>query len=218
MRPFRVGLTILVLMATTASFATTSVAADVVASVINRRGEPVEDAVISLVAQAEKSANIKPLHRTAVMSQSDSKFNPFVLPILVGTEVRFPNKDSIGHHVYSFSKAKTFELKLYGGDDLKTVKFDKPGTVVLGCNIHDSMIAYIYVVETPYFAKTGTSGKIVIDDLPAGAYLVQIWHPRIKGNPAKHDQKIVLAAAEQTELSFELSLKRKRATGHKNSY
>lgn len=218
MRPGRANVIILVMMAMVAWFSVDALATTVVAKVVDTRGEPVEDAVISLVARAGQPGGSKQSSRTAVMSQSELKFDPFVLPVMAGTEVRFPNKDSVGHHVYSFSKAQTFELKLYGGDDLKTVKFDTPGTVVLGCNIHDSMIAYIYVMKTRYFAKTGTTGKIVIDDLPAGAYLVQIWHPRIKGNVAKYDQKIVLATSERTELSFELSLKRKRATGHKNSY
>lgn len=82
-----------------------------------------------------------------------------MLPVYVGTRVTFPNRDNIRHHVYSFSSAKKFELPLYIGTPAAPVVFDKPGVVALGCNIHDWMLAYIYVLTTPHFAKTAADGK-----------------------------------------------------------
>jgi len=95
--------------------------------------------------------------------------------------VRFPNGDDVRHHVYSFSPAKKFELRLYHGMTAEPVLFDKPGTVVLGCNIHDSMVAYIYVVESDYFAVANAQGNISLT-APAGKYQLQIYHPQMSGN------------------------------------
>ncbi|MBF0516283.1 MAG: methylamine utilization protein, partial [Nitrospirae bacterium] len=61
--------------------------------------------------------------------------------------------------------------------------FDKPGVVVIGCNIHDWMKAYIYVVETPYFARSDSNGKTIINNLPAGQYDVTVWHPNVQLAP-----------------------------------
>jgi hypothetical protein len=98
----------------------------------------------------------------------------------VGTAVTFPNRDSVRHQVYSFSPAKRFELPLYTGVP-QAVTFDKPGVVILGCNIHDWMIGYVYVSESPYFAKTDAHGKAVLTDLPPRAYVLRVWHPQQSG-------------------------------------
>ena len=95
-----------------------------------------------------------PTRRDAVVDQVDKEFTPKVNAILVGTSVIFPNHDNVRHQVYSFSPAKRFELPLYAGVPAQPVVFDTPGVVVLGCNIHDWMVGYVYVSESPYFAKT----------------------------------------------------------------
>lgn len=213
----RAGVIVFVTMAVVASLGADGTAATLTAMVVDAKGKPVEDAVISLVARGPQSSGLELAPGTAVMSQSLMKFDPLVLPVMAGAKVSFPNRDTVKHHVYSFSEAKRFELKLYSGDDLESIAFDQPGKVILGCNIHDSMIGYIYVLDTPYFGKTDDTGMIVIENLPEDAYLVQIWHPRLKGKPAKHDREIVLTATQETDLSFELALKRKRTVKH-NSY
>jgi hypothetical protein len=117
--------------------------------------------------------------------------------------VGFPNKDKVRHHVYSFSSAKTFELKLYGQQEERTVTFDKAGVVALGCNIHDSMIGYIYVADTPFAAKTNAAGEAMIRGLPAGAGTLTVWHPDMKARSAS-DRPLNLAA---TTASVTLELK-----------
>ena len=92
--------------------------------------------------------------RTLEIAQEDREFVPFVTVVQAGTAVAFPNRDPILHHVYSFSPAKPFEIKLYTGKSPQEVVFDKPGIVVLGCNIHDWMLAYVAVVPTPHFARS----------------------------------------------------------------
>ena len=147
--------------------------------VVDTEGHPIAGAAVYAVAS-------KPLPPppsaapTAIMDQQHNTFVPHVLIVRTGTLVDFPNNDVVSHHVYSFSEAKTFELGLYKGDAHPPILFDKPGIVVLGCNIHDSMLGYILVVDTPYFARTGQSGHAELADLPSDRYTVHVWTPRAR--------------------------------------
>lgn len=134
---------------------------------------PVSDAVITL--QGPVGAATGTLK--ADMDQRGQKFAPHVLAVHTGTQVRFPNSDNIRHQVYSFSAAKRFELRLYEGTPTEPLLFDKPGVVVLGCNIHDWMLGYIYVTDDPRFGVSDAQGRVRLDNLPAGAYHVTLWHP-----------------------------------------
>ena len=150
-----------------------------------------------------------PSGTTAEMVQSGQRFRPFVLPIQVGTTVEFPNRDPFRHHVYSFSASKTFELKLYDSSEAEKVTFDKEGAIPLGCNIHDNMLAYIYVVGTPHFELSSDEGLSVIENLPAGDYTVEAWHPNARASdPIKSDVNI--PASGISELNLTLDLKRSR--------
>lgn len=134
--------------------------------------------------------------RRAEIEQRGRKFHPLVSVIQAGTEVSFPNNDTVRHHVYSFSPAKNFELKLYSGVPAAPVLFDKAGTVVLGCNIHDQMLAYIQVVNTPWLGKTDADGKVRLDNLPPGKYRLHAWHYRLPVAAAIPEKDITVASGE----------------------
>jgi plastocyanin len=170
-------------------FACSAFAINVRASVQDDAGKPVRDAVVYAVNLDGKAPELHPV-REAVMDQQDEEFVPYVLPVQVGTTVYFPNKDNIRHHVYSLFAPKKFELMLYKGTPPAPVLFDKPGVVVLGCNIHDWMIAYIFVLETPWFAKTGEDGKAELRNLPQGTYEVRAWHPLMKETPESTAKRV----------------------------
>ncbi len=116
----------------------------------------------------------------AVMDQVDMQFVPHVLVVPVGTRVHFPNSDDVRHHVYSFSPAKRFELRLFKGSEAPPVVFDKPGAVVLGCNIHDRMRGYILVVRQDRHVLSDSDGRAEFVDLPAGDWPITVWHPRLE--------------------------------------
>ena len=99
-----------------------------------------------------------------------------MLAVRTGTAVSFPNRDSVRHHVYSFSAPKRFELRLYKGTPSQPIVFDQPGVVVLGCNIHDWMVGYVYVTNDPRFAVSDAQGRLSLD-LPPGQYPMTLWHP-----------------------------------------
>ena len=155
-----------------AGFATQTQAGQLSVEVFDTSGAAIENAVVYVEPEIKGALLIAP----AIIEQRGKQFNPLVSVVQTGTDITFPNFDRVRHHVYSFSPAKTFELKLYSGVPAKPVKFDKAGTVILGCNIHDSMLAFIRVVDTPYFAKTNKMGKAILHDLPNGNYTLKAWH------------------------------------------
>jgi plastocyanin len=172
--------------------ATPSLATTLTVTVKTPSGQPVKDAVVTLPAPGPHD-QVKfdwPMR----MSQQNKQFEPFVLIAPLGADVGFPNLDSVRHHVYSFSTAKRFELKLYGHDETRVVHFDKPGTVALGCNIHDTMIGFIRVVDTPYAAKTNAAGVAVLHDVPQGHLPLEIWQPYLKGRDNAMSIAIVVPA------------------------
>lgn len=141
--------------------------------ITDQQGQPLADAVVELLDPANKAYRNKP----AEVAQQDLTFRPFVSAVQAGTPVDFPNQDKTRHHVYSFSPAKVFELKLYADKPEAPVLFDTPGVVALGCNIHDYMQAYVYVGESPFLAVTNDQGIATFDAMPAGAYQLKLWHP-----------------------------------------
>jgi plastocyanin len=181
-------------------------AAEIIAMVKDAAGHPVADAVVVAVPAEGVPRFAQPTARL-IMDQIDQEFVPHVKPVLVGSSVYFPNKDNIRHQVYSFSPTKTFELPLYAGTPAKPIVFDKPGVVVLGCNIHDWMIGYIYVSESPYFAKTGPDGSAQLKDLPPRHYTVRVWHPQLQGSEDATRQPADLSASPRAELAWNLALK-----------
>lgn len=178
-------------------------AGDLTVEVRNQAGEPVRDAVVMVRRSGGVPAGA-PRPAPLVMAQKDIAFQPYVLIVPVGSSVSFPNRDKVRHHVYSFSTTKKFELKLYGRDESRSVVFDKPGAVSLGCNIHDRMIGFIYVTDTPYAAKSGADGLAVVQDVPAGAATLLVWHPDIKARVAVGRPLSVTAAAQRTAATVQL--------------
>lgn len=138
---------------------------------------PLADAVVSLHGPSPSSSPGR-----AVMDQRNTAFVPGVLPVQAGTAVSFPNSDTVRHQVYSFSAPRPFELPLYSGTPPEPIVFDKPGVVVVGCNIHDWMIGHIVVLDTPLFGKSGADGRVSLA-APAGEYTLRAWHPRLPGGP-----------------------------------
>jgi plastocyanin len=148
-------------------------AASLHAELVDARGQPLAGAVLTL--RGPLGAEAEPA--SALMDQQAKQFVPNVLAVRSGTRVAFPNSDNIRHHVYSFSPAKHFELRLYQGTPSEPVLFDKPGAVVLGCNIHDWMVGYVYVTDDPWFAVSDAQGRVQLDSVPVGSYAVSLWHP-----------------------------------------
>ena len=179
----------------------------IVATISDRDGAVVPQAVV----YAEPVAAVAPAavpRPSAVMDQKDKQFVPHILVVRTGTEIRFPNSDTVSHHVYSFSPAKSFELALYRqGTVHPPLLFDTPGEVTLGCNIHDDMVGYILVVDTPFFAMTGANGEASLTGLAPGKYRVHVWTPRLKRVDLPAPVEIDVAADQPTPFAAQFTAK-----------
>ena len=159
-------------------------------------GKPLVDAVVFLDSPAAK-AQARPIVG-AEIAQANRQFVPLVSVVTVGSQVLFPNHDTVRHHVYSFSPAKTFQLKLYSGIPSNPVQFDKAGVVILGCNIHDNMAAWVLVLETPYFGKTDANGRLTLNAVPAGNYQLHSWHSSFAVGAPVQEQGLQVGSAESS--------------------
>jgi plastocyanin len=114
---------------------------------------------------------------TKQVTQKDLTFIPSLLPVQVGTKVEFPNLDDTYHNIFSYSPAKRFDLGRYRPDErpIPTEVFDKPGLVILRCDIHEHMRGLILVLNTPHFVMTDTNGRFRLEGLPAGHYTLKAW-------------------------------------------
>lgn len=133
------------------------------------------------------------------MGQKDRTFTPHILVVPQGAKVEFPNFDSILHHVYSFSKPKPFELKLYRDTPKSEITFENQGVVELGCNIHDWMLGYILVVNSHSYALTNDNGvaKIELDKQQSGSSLLNVWHERFEKLDSSEQLKVVIDSVNQ---------------------
>ncbi len=159
-------------------------------------GKPLADTVVFLESREAKAA-ARPMTGVEI-EQDKRRFTRRVSVVTVGSEVIFPNRDTVRHHVYSFSPTKTFELKLYAGKPANPVLFDKAGIAVLGCNIHDNMVAWVVVVETPHHAVADADGKLHLDNVPPGTYRLRSWHPGLPPGAPAADEALVVAASGTT--------------------
>lgn len=181
-----------------ALLAASAQAADVQVQVQDASGRPLADAVVFLESEQARR-QVRPVAGLE-MAQNHKQFVPQVLIVPVGSEVRFPNHDTVRHHVYSFSPAKKFELKLYAGTPAQPVRFEQSGVVVLGCNIHDQMVGWVLVLDTPYYAQTSASGQAALSAVPAGRYRLRTWHARLPAGAPVPEQALEVSASGATAL------------------
>lgn len=174
--------------------ATSAPAAALGVNVTDEAGHPVADAVV-LLEPASGKLPVKPMAQVDI-AQARRQFTPQVTVVTVGTPVNFPNFDTVRHHVYSFSPTKTFELKLYAGVPAKPVVFDKPGAAVLGCNIHDKMAAWVLVVDTPHFARTGANGQVQLEGVAPGSYRLRAWHAGVSAEREPAPQALTVTGSD----------------------
>ncbi|MEB0044971.1 MULTISPECIES: methylamine utilization protein [unclassified Pseudomonas] len=183
-------------------------AAPVQIQVHDQNGLPLADAVVTLQGPIGQPAGTL----KADMDQRDQQFAPHVLAVHTGTLIKFPNSDNIRHQVYSFSPAKRFELRLYEGTPSAPVLFDKPGVVVLGCNIHDWMLGYVYVTDDPRFGVTDAQGQLMLE-APTGVYHATLWHPQaLDMQPVDGAQVTVPAKGLKHDFALTLQAKPGQAT------
>ena len=195
-------------------------AATLEVSVVDENGRPIEDVAVyatpahPVAHGAGAAASHAGTVPKAAMDQEHMQFVPHLLVVQTGTEVSFPNGDEVSHHVYSFSETKPFERALYKGDAAPPQLFDRPGVVVLGCNIHDGMLGYIVVVDTPHFAKTDEQGVALINDVPSDDYVLAAWTPRARPTALPPTQQLTVG---KETVAVEIRITGRLSPGHEHN-
>ncbi|HEY5810746.1 MAG TPA: methylamine utilization protein [Povalibacter sp.] len=190
-------LPLLALLATTGVWAAT-----VTVTVRDSDTAPVPNVVVTAIPATGTGKKSSDEFKPALMDQVDRQFAPYVVAIHTGSSVLFPNSDLVAHQVYSFSPTRRFELGLYRGKPHNPVVFDKPGIVVLGCNIHDNMIGYVYVTDAPYFGTTDARGQVQLAGVSGGSYTLEIWSPRATSRESGLRQTLQVSNDEALSVDF----------------
>ncbi len=171
--------------------------------VVDQHGEPVANAVLELPIAAVQQAPAE----VAIIDQINKRFVPMVIAVEQGQQVNFPNNDNIRHHVYSFSEIRQFSTELYADIPGEPITFDRAGIAVLGCNIHDSMVGYIYVSPWQHVAVTDATGTVsfTLDDNTALPASLQVWHPW-SADPAQQREVSSAGLTAGAELEIQLTI------------
>lgn len=192
----------LVLLAAT----TGAAAAELRVLVTDQRGKPVADAVVGAQPSPGAPAPAPAPPRTHTIDQVSLTFVPYLEVLRPGDKVVFRNGDRTRHHVYSFSAAKAFEFMLNPGQSSAPLVLERPGVVAVGCNIHDSMITYLYVTQAPWSTRTGADGTALLN-VPGGSYTVRAWHPRLRPGRAEAVlEKVAAGPGSAQPIGFKLAL------------
>jgi len=192
-------------------------AAEIAVTVLDQHGRPASDAVISLWPAEKGRLPSESAPEAHLIDQSNEAFLPFVTVMRRGDTVVFKNSDRTRHHVYSFSTVKPFELVLNPNEASQPLKFDQSGIAAIGCNIHDKMLAYAFVTDTPWTTQTDAQGRGRVMKVPKGRYRAEVWHPRMDPDRPAPDQTVTIGA--NADASFHLNLLAPPPTGgHRRHY
>jgi plastocyanin len=174
------------------------------------RAEEAQDAVVYF--RPKTPPKIKPAATPYVMGTRRKQFTPRVVPITLGSQIRFPNEDPILHNAFSTSKDNAFDVGLYGEGEGQVVTFNHVGYVRVYCNVHHSMIGHILVLDTPYFGRPDGSGNFRLNDVPAVPGDLVVWHER-----ATPWVGAITPGANTTQ-AVKLELSQRRVAPHMNKF
>ena len=183
----------------------TAAATTFTAEITDQDGKPVPNAVVSLVPESKTAmpAASSRLPNEKTIDQRSETFVPIVTIVPRNGRVIFANSDPTTHQVYSFSPAKQFEITLARDTSSPPIVFPNAGVAALGCNIHDNMIAYVFVTAAPFFGRTDARGQWRAADVQDGRYRVRVWHPLL--NESREVEGTVGVSGARGTLELKLS-------------
>lgn len=183
-------------------------AAELTVRITNTQGAPVADAVVTIVPKPGSAAPaMRPAATTRIIDQKNEAFIPYVEIFRPGDSVVFHNSDHTRHHVYSFAPARQFEFVLTARESSAPLQLDRTGVVAVGCNIHDQMITHLYISDAPWIARSAATGRVLMEALLPGDFVVHVWHPQLRPGLADPEQPLrIRTSSDSQELAFSLSL------------
>jgi plastocyanin len=184
---------------------TTAIAATVDVSVVDSNGAPAANAVVTLAPDETTAVIASRTPEKSIIDQRHETFLPLVVVIRKGGEVIFTNNDVTMHQVYSFSPIRRFQFEIDKGQTSRPVVFDNPGVAAIGCNIHDNMVAYVFVAGAPFAVVADAGGHAEIRDVPDGRYFADVWHPQLRVG-RKPAPRTLTVGGGRTKLSLSVAL------------
>ncbi|HWX91693.1 MAG TPA: hypothetical protein VNY29_03595 [Terriglobales bacterium] len=163
------------------------------------------------------ASDVQPGQRLRLL-QKDKRFEPHVLVVPVGAAVEFPNHDPFFHNVFSLFEGKRFDLGLYEAGTTRLVHFDRPGVSYIFCNIHPEMSAVVVALKTPYYASSDAAGKVAIQRVPPGRYLMQVWAEGVSAENLKAMNREVAVSGVEHSLGVIRVVEDAPPVPHKNKY
>lgn len=165
---------------------------------LSEEGRPIASAASAVVWYVPEGGAPRPAPRRAEIQTHERRFIPRVIAVPQGSEVWFPNGDPILHNVFSVSPGNRFDVGLYRQGKGKAARFGNPGLVRVYCNVHQSMVAYVVVCDTPWFTQPEPGGAFTLEGLPAGRGTLHGWHEQT--GPWSRDVTLPLAAPLEIRL------------------
>jgi len=148
---------------------------------------------------AEKYSSAAP-RNPAILDQKGCLFQPHVLGMMVGQELRVLSSDPTTHNVHAMSKENREwnQSQTPGGAPLSK-RFTRPEIMIpVNCKQHPWMKAYIGVTRNPFYAVTGNTGTFTLKGLPAGDYTIEAWTATF----GTQQQKVTVKPKESTTANF----------------
>lgn len=183
-------------------------------------GDPSSAVIWLAPADPERTPALDPAGQPhAQLVQKDKSFKPRILVIRAGTFVDFPNRDPLFHNVFSLFEGKRFDLGLYEAGTSRTVRFERPGVSYIFCNIHPEMTAVVVAVPTPYYGTSDRSGQVNIANVPAGRYILHVWHEGSMADQLKAlTREVVISGDAASFGTLHLTEAANLYQAHKNKY
>lgn len=185
-------------------------------SLLERPGESSDDladVIVWLEPSGGTRARTSPVAATIQLQKR--LFNPRVRVVPEGSRVEFPNADSFSHNVFSKAPDGAFDTGVYPRGRTKGQTFKEAGVFPVYCNIHPRMTGYVVVIRTPFYAQAGEDGRFSIAEVPAGNYLLHVWHDRVTLVPGR---PVAVSTAGLVTGVVQLDARGYRFVPHKNKF
>ena len=185
-------------------------------SLMERPGEQSEDLADVIVwLEPTGGARVRTVPTTTTIQLQGRQFSPRVRVVSEGSKVEFPNSDSFSHNVFSKAPDGAFDTGVYPRGRTKDQTFKEPGVFPIYCNIHPRMTGYVVVLATPYYAQAGEDGRFAVTGVPAGNYVLHLWHDRATEGATK---SLSVSAGGVTLGTMQLDARGYRFVQHKNKF
>ncbi|MEO8335949.1 MAG: hypothetical protein ABI664_13305 [bacterium] len=180
---------------------------------VGEQSEDLADAIVWLEPTGTTRGRTTPLSTT--MQLEKRQFSPRVRAVTEGSKVEFPNMDSFSHNVFSKAPDGAFDTGVYPRGRTRDQTFREAGIFPIYCNIHPRMTGYVVVLKTPLFAQAGQDGRFSVTGVPAGTYVLHVWHDRAA---QEKSQTITMTSSGMSVGRVELDARGFRFVQHKNKF